>query len=393
MKHYYYICKKNTEIIEGLIEANNFKEASEKLENKNLVVLELKLKENQSNNHIRLNQTLEEFSFDDRKIFFSAFNRQYKSGIPFIEVFNNIMSASSSNNVKTFCFNVLKKLQKGLSIDEIIGGYSKYIGNTEASLIIAGENSGKLEQILSNIVENILLEEKLKKKILSKVTYPLILFGLLILACLIFAFFVFPAFSARIEGETINIVNLAFSALVKITITILVLFVLVFLKLKDKCFLFNIKNWFIKRKPIKDIVENYYLSSFFTTLYLANDAGIPLANSIKLSNEIVKVLYLQTRINKAQAMIEKGSNIETAFSVADVLSEYAISQISTGEKAGELTKSFKDIADDYKNKCISKIEILLKFIEPSLLVIAGIFVVIIASKLISKYYETLFSLL
>ena len=93
-----------------------------------------------------------------------------------------------------------------------------------------------------------------------------------------------------------------------------------------------------------------------------------------------------------QRMIEQGCEITTAFGSAGIFSDYAISQITTGEKSGELAKVYDDIAQDYKNICTNNIDALLKKIEPTMLIVLGIVVLIIGVNFVQKYVNMLYSL-
>ena len=58
---------------------------------------------------------------------------------------------------------------------------TKTLGLAYTMLVVAGEESGKLEETLSGIVKNIVIQEKVKNDIISKATYPIIIFLLAIL--------------------------------------------------------------------------------------------------------------------------------------------------------------------------------------------------------------------
>ena len=387
-----YKCKKDGEIVDGLIEATNMQQASLKLEAKGFVVLELKPHGN-INSNVCLNYQIIPLTIKEKKDFFGSFYRQYKSGISFVEIFNNMLATASTNNIKTLCFNILQRFQKENSFEKVFNFYAAYIGKTQAALLIAGDKSGKLENILEKIMQQVKLEEEIHTKVVSKMRYPAIIFGLLIFSICIFLFFVFPAFNQTINGENVEFYSLILGAIVKILTCSFVIGFLVYRIRKNKTLQKKFINWFLKLKFVSSALENYYFSNFFTTLSLSEAAGLPINEAIEVSNKTINSSEINKKIFKSQEMIEQGCEIATAFGVANVFSDYAISQITAGEKSGELEKIYNEIALDYRQICISKIDALLKSIEPTMLVVAGVFVLIIAAKMITKYYETLFSLL
>ena len=118
MTVFFYRCKHNNDIKEGFIEAKNIQEASSKLEKSELTILELKEQSNLKGN-VYLNYELTPLTIKEKKDFYNSFYKQYKAGIPFHEIFNNIMATASSGNIKAICFNIIKKLQKNNTIEDI----------------------------------------------------------------------------------------------------------------------------------------------------------------------------------------------------------------------------------------------------------------------------------
>jgi len=117
-----------------------------------------------------------------------------------------------------------------------------------------------------------------------------------------------------------------------------------------------------------------------------------LDESLELSSQTISSFELNKKLNKAKKMIQEGCEIATAFEISGIFSEYAISQISAAEKTGELSKTYEDVALDYRKEYLAQIDTLVKLVEPSMLCFAAIIILIVGVKMYSKYYETLFSL-
>ena len=390
MATFFYKCKQNEKITEGHIEAKNMQEASEKLEAQNMFVLELKQK-NQTNLTTHLNYEIKPLTIKEKKDFYSSFYRQYRAGISFFEIFNNIIATASSNNIRTLCFNIARKLKKGSPIEDVFEYYSKYIGKAYATLIIAGEKSGKLINILEKITEQVKTEEEIKIAVISKTTYPAIIFALLIVSICIFVFFVFPIFDLATQSETIQVGKICIFAIIKTAICCSIIGLLIYSIIKNDNIQKKFIKWFLNSKPSKKILENYNFFNFFMILHLAQEAGLSQIEAINLSNKIITIDKINENILKTKNLIAQGCEIATAFGVSNIFSDFALSQIATGEKTGELSKAYKEIALDYKQNYMVKIDALLKLLEPSMLIFACICIVIIGAKVLTKYYETLFS--
>lgn len=398
MKNFYYRAKNsNNEIKDGYILALNITDAANKLEAQKLDVLELTIEEKQNNikmssNNKNINSII--FNIKEKKEFFNAFYFQYKSGLSITDNLKSIINSTSKSNIKDFCFLILKKIEKGCSIKESFGKYPNTLGKAYTMLLCAGEESGKIEEILLNILNNIKKEEELKNSITSSMLYPVSIFLLAIAVFLFFKFFIFKIFETMADGlSNTQIISLLIAAIIKIIIIFILIGSIIFYIYKNHSIKQRIFSFISKIKVFSKLLENYYFHSFFTVLSLSEESGIPITEAIPIANSVIKIRNINTQINKADKMISKGCEITTAFGVANVFSDYAMSQISAGEKSGELDKMFKAVASDYEKKLENSIKVVSKLLEPAMIIIVGIIVMFIAVSAYSKYYEGIFSMI
>ncbi len=334
-------------------------------------------------------------SVKEKKEFFNSFYFLYKSGLSLVEIFKSISETSGNLKIKNLAFLILKKLEKGSSLNEALVKYKNAINPAYTMLICAGEKSGKLEDVLLSIINNLSKEEQIRSNLISSVTYPSFIFCFAISVFLFFKFFVFKIFELLEEGELKqNIIPiLLFSAIVKILFFLVILACIVIYIAKHE----NIKNKFIDLIMnigfLKNIIKNYYFQSFFTIMSLSYKAGVPVTESLELSNAVIKLESINTKINQAVEKLYKGSDLTLTLKQCDVFTDFAISQISAGEKAGELDKTLEIVANDYENKFDSSVKMILKLVEPITIIFVGLMVLYIAVSLYNKYFSSLFSML
>ncbi len=331
-----------------------------------------------------------ELSLKEKKEFFNSFYFLYSSGHPVMDVFQLIMTSSSNVKIKFICKKILRKIQKGYSLKESLSEVAAILGYAYTMLIVAGESSGKLDDILKNITKNISREENLRSTIIQESIYPVIMLIFAIFVFLLFKLFIMKIFKMAIEGDMpSDIPAMLFGAIFQI-IMIFILFTFIIIALfKNKQILNTIKDFAFKSKVLNNFVKSYLFINFFSVLSLAYEAGITVAESVILANSIIKIKDLNRRINKSQKMIETGSNVTTAFIACGIFPDNVISQIATGEKSGELGKMFANISNVYEKKLELIFSIIKKALAPIMLVIVGISVGYVAYMGYSEYYKSL----
>lgn len=396
MTNFFYRAKnKNNEIITGHIGAPNISDAALKLEKKGLIILELSVNISTEEKFTEINNITGNtiFSIKEKREFINAFYFQYKSGLSLQQIFGLIAQSTSSKNIQTLCLAILKQTEKGKSLKEAFSKYENTIGKAYTALICAGETSGKLDEILLSVSENLQREEEIKNSIISSLIYPICLLCLALAVFILFKTCIFKVFETMFSGICAEeITKLLIFAVFNIIITFSAIGFFIFFILKNKKAKYTFSRFLTSLPFLSGLIKDYYFQNFFNVLSLAFHAGIPAAEAVELANGTIKEKIINNKIKKSIKMINSGCEITTAFMVAGVFSKDAISQISTGEKTGELDTTAKTAAENYAKSLEMKIKTVTKLIEPAMLILIGILVAYIAVTAYSKYYESLFSI-
>ncbi len=398
MSKFFYKAKDiQGKIIEGSVKAFNISSASDKIQKLGLIVLEIREQTASSANYNFADnkaaaQTV--FSVQEKLEFFNSFYVMYKSGLSVLQIFQSVYSSSKNFNIRWLCSKVIKSIERGNSLEIAFSNYSNALGTVYTKLLTAGEKSGKLEHILTNIIKNIQREQEIKRNIVSAITYPFILFCMAIAVFLFFKLFVLKVFAMWDEYPTqTQIMGMLVSVVIKIALFFVIAGICVFCVSKNKKLLNTIKSRFSKLFIISKIVKNYGFANFFAISSLAYEAGIPPVQTFELANSVITVSDIKHKLNKSINMITTGCEITTAFNVAQVFSSYAISQISSGEQSGELDKMFMIVSKNYEKEMDLELKVLLKTIEPLMMVIVGCVVFYVIYTGYTSYYSNLFNML
>ena len=344
---------------------------------------------NYSQNH----SSIIEFSSKEKMEFFNSFYVLFRSAFSFLQIFNSIYTSTKNQNIKALCYHLIKKIEKGCSLEEAFLHYENILGFANTGLIVAGEKSGKLDKMLFNIINNLKREDELKKSVLSSLTYPIIIICMAIAVFLFFKFFVLKMFSYMGEGiSSFETSNLLIGAVIKIVIVFAILGGIVLFVSKQKKFINTVFNILNKLPLISKIVQNYNFSNFFAVLALACEAGVSAYKSLELAYSVISIPRVKIKLNNSLKLVSSGNEISSALQCANVFSSYAMSQISAGEKAGELDKMLLLVSKDYERELDLSLKVLVKVIEPLMLILAGIIVAYVAVNAYASYYTNLFNM-
>lgn len=395
MTRFYYKAKnKQGEIVSNHILAMDLSSAAAKLEREGLVLLEIS--EDSSISSFSNKMTSYDlskkvvFSTKEKLEFFNAFLHMYNSGLSILQVFYAVFNSAIDLKIKNLCAVIIKKIEKGYSLEEAFTGYESVLGLAYTRLIVAGEASGKLDKVLNKIVEGIKKEESLKSNVISSLTYPISILALAIAVFLFFKFFILKVFSMMGSGIcSKTVMMLLFGAIFKIIVIFAVI-------IGAACFVYFNKPVFKKfvnllahLPGVSKLLKNYAFANFFSVLSLAYEAGVPIANSIEMAASVISAKDIRTQLNLAAKRIYNGCSITTAFAVTQVFTGFAMSQITAGEKSGELEKMFLVVSVDYEKKLEMALNLIVQVLKPLSIVIVGIFVLYVAKTGYESFYSGL----
>ncbi len=393
-RFFYRVRTGDGEILQDYISASTIADAAVKLEQKGFVVLEIK--EEVRNSDIKTfnsSTVVTPLTILEKKEFFNSFYFLYKSGLSVFEIFKSILNSSKNGRIKTLCLHIIKSISQGKSLKESLKNCSNALGLAYAALIASGEESGRLEEVLSGIIKNINKTEEIKSNLISSLTYPVSVFFLAIAVAMLFKFFIFEVFSLRSQSYgQIDTIGLLIAALIKIVIIFAVIFAVLFYIYKNKSLMNKIISFILDIRIFGSILKCYYFSNFFSVLSLAYESGIPVSEGVILANSVIKNPEIHKKIKKTEKMVQEGCELATALGVTELFTGYAISQISAGEKAGELDKVLKTAAHDYENHLDNAIKVMLKLVEPVMIIFVGILVAVIAVNGYRAYYNSILSM-
>ena len=190
--------------VEGSIDALNQEEASFKLKEQKIIITNLvKTKKKATKDKKKSGG----FSFGKKKvkpqdvvIFSKQFATMVKAGLPILNVLTMLRDQIEHPTMKEIIEDIRKSLEGGITLSKCFEKYPQIFDSIYINLIKAGEASGKLDVFLMKLVESLEKREKVKKKIKSALTYPVVMFTVAITVMVFMLIKVVPVFAEMYEG-------------------------------------------------------------------------------------------------------------------------------------------------------------------------------------------------
>jgi len=295
---------------------------------------------------------------------------------------------------KSILEEVMKYINEGESLSDAFYNTNKFSAYF-INMIRYGEMSGNLEEALNYLYKFYDEEFKIKTKIKEAFYYPIILVNLVIIISIFGMVYLVPRYKELFEGITeelplITRMVFTFSDFLinnyKYLLISFGIFVISLLFVGKKVYFKGILDY-LKITLLKDIFLNKSIVRFSNTLSSLSKSGVNIIDCMALSINVLDNDFLYSKLQESKIFLKDGKNLSFCIDKCEVFPKSIISMIRVGEESGNLEEVLDTISDFYKSEFEIKLQILIKNIEPMLIIICGGIVGLFAFSMIIPMYD------
>jgi len=382
--------------VKGNLQADNDLDLEQRLASANIEVLNYKIKSKNSFSFGRQAKLTRR----DLILMTSEIRRLLKAGIPLMDILDDLRNTFEKERAREILADIYESMEGGDTFSEALQPYKDDFGIVYLSLVAVGERVGALVDILENLENMLKWEEQLISKSKKIMIYPAIVGTVVITVVILLMVLVVPqllSFIKEMGGElgfaTTSLI--ATSEFIQNHLIALLLspFILFFLfkyayKNSDEFHLWFDKNIF-KVKLIGQVLYELKIARFANSLSVMYGAGMNFIEAMKLSGAVTNNAYIERNILDAVKLIEEGTEINKAFSEANVMPLMATRMVKVGELSGNIDEALNEVSEYYDTAAKETIEKIEPAIEPVLTVVMAVVVGWVMMAVLGPIYDTI----
>ena len=311
--------------------------------------------------------------------------RLLQAGIPLLQILELLEITVSNTVLKEYLQKIIRDLEDGFSLSEILQENKSYFNKFHCSLIALGEKTATLGLMFDRIAVYQEKNMKLKAKIINALVYPMvvsIVAGLVFIALLMGVVPQFEQFfldsGSQLPLITRIVIYLSkhigfFSGYCGLAVLLLGIS---FICLKKKYPIIDNKldRYFLKIPIVNKILSKIIIARITRALATALAAGLPLIDALQLIAEMSGNFVYKSAILLSCKQIHDGEGFYQAFSQQKIFPLDLLQLIKIGEIANCLSEMLNNIADLYEEKMNYFADNLSVLLEPVLIIILGLMV-------------------
>ncbi len=317
----------------------------------------------------------------DLAVFSRQFATMINSGLPLLRTLGILEEQSESETLKKVVGEMRLDVEKGNSLSAAMGKHPKAFSKLYVSMCKSGEAAGTLDQVLLRLADTIEREVELRHKVKSAMTYPVVVFAMVVLILAAMLLFVVPTFENLYTslGGQLPLPTRILLAVSKTFRGSFLLVVAVFIGIG-----FAFRAWkrtdngkyqwdrFKLKMPIfGSLFHKAALSRFARTLSVLSRSGVPILQSLDIVSETVNNEVIARAVKDLQAGVKEGESIAGPLTRHEVFPPMVVQMMAVGEETGALDTLLEKIADFYDEEVEAAVESLTSLIEPLMIAVVG----------------------
>ena len=377
----------------GVIEAASAQAAAQALLSQNIVPLTIveskkRSAENEGDGFDITRLFQQKVGLDEMIIFSRQMYSLLKAGIPIIRAIKGLSENASHKRFQEILKDIADQLEQGRSLSSSMAKYEKVFTRLTISVVVVGENTGKLDDVFLQLALYFEREQETRKRIKSALRYPTFVLIALAIAMFILNLFVVPVFTQMFErfDTELPIMTRVLIGTSNFFVNYWWLLIIVIVG-----GIFAVKQYVnstigrlkwdkfkLKLPVVGSIIERSLLSRYSRSFSMILRAGVPLTAGLSLTADAVDNAHMQKRIKEMRQGIEKGESLLRVSKNSELFSTLVLQMIAVGEETGRLEPLLEESADYYEREVDFDLKSLTAKIEPILIGFVAVMVLILA---------------
>jgi type IV pilus assembly protein PilC len=303
------------------------------------------------------------------------------SGLSLIRSLAILADQTESKPLAKVVAQVRNDVETGVAFSVALGRHPVVFPPLMINMVRAGEIGGFLDEVLLSIATNFESEVKLRNKVKSAMTYPVVVFIIAILAVVGMLLFIVPIFQNIFEGlggslppATQFLVFL--SGVMKWAALPLAIAVGIFAvwwgkHKNDRAIREKLDPVKLKMPVFGKLFQKIAIARFTRNFGAMIHAGVPILQALEIVGETSGNIVIERATKAVQESVRTGHSLAGPLADHPVFPPMVTQMMAVGEDTGALDTMLAKVADFYDQEVESTTEQLTSLIEPIMIVVLG----------------------
>lgn len=371
--------------ISGTIDGNSKDSATEALSAQGIKVIQIELSKGKAKH-------LGKVKLVDLVLFTRQLSTMVSAGVPLMRSLTTLQTQAENPTMKLVIADLVKEVESGAQLADALEKHPEVFTPIYINMVRAGEAAGIVDDILKRLAIQVESSQTLRKKIKGAMTYPTVVFCIMIIAFFGIMIFIIPKI-----GEILKGIGGPDAELPALTAALL--------GISD----FLIKFWpviigaavgagFMLRKFLKTeagkrkrdeiilklpivglLTTKSTVASFTRTFSALVGAGVSVVEALRITGRSLGNKLYEEDLEKAALQVINGKQMSEAIGESKLFPPIVSQMLAVGEETGQTDVVLVKVAEFYEEEVNTMVDSMSSLIEPLIMVVIGGGVAVIAA--------------
>lgn len=309
------------------------------------------------------------------------------SGLSVERCVSMVAAQTKNKYLRRMLDKVSEEVGAGYSLAQSFENNAPYLPKTFTETLRAGEQSGTLESCFQRLHAYYDRSAKTRAKIVSTLTYPVMVIIVAIVVFVIIIAVAVPAFTTAfneigsdLPGVTkaLMAVSTFFTKWWWLLLAILALLAAAYLAVRrTERGRAALAAWSLTRAPLRRIHSMNAAAQFAHSMATLLAAGLPLPRALEVTANVVSNYTFSLAVRQVRQDVERGRPMAESMSAIDYFPPMLTEMVGVGERSGSLEETLDVIGDYYDNEVSVTTARLLAVLEPAITIALAVLVVLL----------------
>ena len=314
------------------------------------------------------------------------------AGVPILQGLDDMIDETENPNFKSVIRGIRTQIEEGSSISDAFGQHPEVFSELYISILKSGETTGRLDEVLREIVKFLEWQEELVGTIKQATTYPIIVLCALMGLIGVMFTFVLPRFLTIFDGFNIPLplptrITIAISNFFQNFWWLMIVGVVAAIvglraanqTAQGRMILDRLK---LKIPIFGELSRKIALSRFAHYLATLFGAGVNIINALEVVERVVGNVVLSDVVRKARLQVGTGQSVAGALRESKEFPPMVVRMVTIGETTGGLEETLQKVADYYDREVPQTIKRLFTALEGLVIIALGVVVLFVVLSII-----------
>lgn len=320
-----------------------------------------------------------------------------QAGISLVDSIKLLAEQMQNKRWKETLLLMEEDIRTGTPFSETAENHRHMFPSLMTNMVKAGEAAGDLDDVMDRLAFYYEKQYRLKQKVISSISYPVIL-SVVAFAVVIFLLAVvvptfaemFASFGSDLPWLTQLVLNLGSIAtqFYWLLFPVVIIIAVLITSVKKNPQLKYYTDYALLRTPvIGGILQKAALARMSRTWSSLFASSVPVLHATSIVERVVGNEVLARVIRESRHSLEKGESIAAPMRNHWIFPPLVTQMVNVGEKTGALDQMFEKVADFYEEEVDQATDRMKALLEPALIVVMAVVVGIIVAAIAIPMFE------